>query len=132
MEQVEVQQTTTRQATTAVPATSGEYHQKKRIFRAYQVIYYLLGLVEVLLAARILFKLFGANAASPFISMLYGVSDIFALPFAGIFGVTATQTSVLEWSTIVAMVVYAVVAYGAVELFQLIKPTNPVEVEENV
>ena len=64
--------------------------------------------------------------------LIYNVSDPFALPFAGIFGITVSQGNVFEWSTFVAMAVYAVVAYGIVKLFQLIKPTNPVEVSESV
>jgi hypothetical protein len=135
MEQVDaVQQTTTTstsQATTPVQ-TPDSYHTKKAIFRSYQVIYYILGLIEVLLVARVLLKVFGANAASPFVSFIYSLSDIFALPFAGIFGITASAGNVMEWSTLVAMAVYAVVAYGLVALFQLVKPTNPAEVEENV
>ena len=39
---------------------------------------------------------------------------------------------VFEWSTLIAMAVYAILAYGLVALFQLIKPTNPEEVEQNV
>ena len=123
--------TTTSQATTT-PQTSESYHTKKAIFRSYQVIYYILGVIEILLVARVLLKVFGANAASPFVSFIYSLSDIFALPFAGIFGITASAGNVMEWSTLVAMAVYAVVAYGLVALFQLVKPTNPVEVEENV
>ncbi len=42
------------------------------------------------------------------------------------------EGSVFEWSTIVAGFVYAVVAYGLIQLFQLVKPTNPQEVEEKV
>lgn len=109
-----------------------EYKTKKAIFRTYQVIWYILGTVEVLLAFRIMLKLLGANAQSGFTSFIYGVSNPFALPFAGILGITGVSTMVLEWSTLIAMAVYAIIAYGIVALFQLVKPTNEEEVEQTV
>ena len=108
------------------------YQTKKAIFRTYQIIWYILGVIEVLLAFRFVLKLLGASTYSGFTNFIYSVSDPLALPFAGILGITSTSASVLEWSTLIAMSVYAVVAYGLVELLQLIKPTNPQEVEQNV
>ena len=109
-----------------------EYKTKKAIFRTYQVIWYILGTIEVVLAFRVLLKLLGANAQSGFTGFIYGVSNPFALPFAGILGITGVSTMILEWSTLIAMAVYAVVAYGIVALFQLVKPTNEEEVEQTV
>ena len=108
------------------------YQTKKAIFRTYQIIWYILGVIEVLLAFRFVLKLLGASTYSGFTNFIYSVSDPLALPFAGILGTTSTSASVLEWSTLIAMAVYAVIAYGLVELLQLIKPTNPQEVEQNV
>lgn len=108
------------------------YETKKAIFRTYQVVWYILGVIEVLLAFRILLKLLGANPFSGFVNFIYALSNPFALPFAGILGVTATSDVVLEWSTFIAMGVYAIAAYGIVAIFQLVKPTNPQEVAQNV
>lgn len=109
-----------------------EYQTKKAIFRTYQVIWYILGIVEVLLTSRILLKLLGASYQSGFTNFIYAISDPFALPFAGILRTSGSSGMVLEWSTLIAMAVYAVVAYGIVEFFQFVKPTNPEEVEETV
>lgn len=108
------------------------YQTKKAIFRSYQVIWYILGVVEVLLAFRVVLKFLGANAFSGFTNFIYAISGPFALPFAGILGTTASSNLIFEWSTLIAMAVYAIVAYGIVALFQLIKPTNPEEVEQTV
>ena len=108
------------------------YGTKKAIFRLYQVIWYILGVAEVLLASRILLKLIGANLNSGFTSFIYSVSAPFASPFRGILGETTSLESVIEWSTIIAMAVYAVVAFGLVKLFQLIKPTTEQEVNQSV
>ena len=45
---------------------------------------------------------------------------------------TVSSALVFEWSTLIAMAVYAIIAYGIVALFQLVKPTNPEEVEQTV
>lgn len=108
------------------------YQTKKAIFRSYQIIWYILGVIEVILAFRVILKLLGANAFSGFASFIYAVSGPFALPFSGILGTTISANSVFEWSTLIAMMVYFIVAYGIVALFQLIKPTNPEEVEQTV
>lgn len=108
------------------------YQTKKAIFRSYQVIWYILGVVEVLLAFRVVLKFLGANSYSEFTNLIYAVSGPFAQPFAGIFQTTASSNLVFEWSTLIAMAVYAVVAYGVVALFQLVKPTNPEEVDRTV
>lgn len=79
-------------------------------FRTYQVIWYVLGVVEVLLFFRILLKLLGASTTSGFTSLVYALSNPFALPFGGIFGTSGISQPALEWSTLIAMAVYAVVA----------------------
>ena len=109
-----------------------DYQTKKTIFRSYQIIWYILGVIEVILAFRVLLKLLGASTVSGFTTFIYAISSPFALPFAGILKVTGSSGMVLEWSTLIAMIVYAIIAYGIVALFQLIKPTNPEEVDQTV
>lgn len=109
-----------------------EYQTKKAIFRTYQVIWYILGIIEVVLTFRILLKFLGASTSSGFTNFIYAISNPFALPFAGILGVTGISEMILEWSTLIAMVVYFVVAYGIVAFFQLVKPTDAEEVEQTV
>lgn len=109
-----------------------QYKTKKVIFRTYQVIWYVLGVIETLLIFRLILKALGANPNSGFTNLVYALSNPLALPFRGIFPTPVVEGSVFEWSTIVAGIVYLIVAYGLVKLFQLVKPTNPVEVEEKV
>lgn len=109
------------------------YNKKKTIFRTYQVIWYILGVIEILLTFRVLLKMLGANINSPFVSLIYIITDPLAGPFKGVFGVGINQTGALfEWSTLVAMAVYALIAYAIMQLMQLVKPTNPQEVEQKV
>lgn len=125
---------TVRQVTPPVQTEAPQrvYQKKKAIFRTYQVIWYILGVIEVLLVFRMVLKVLGANPTSGFVNLIYAISDPLALPFAGIFGITVSQGSVFEWSTIVAGFVYFLVAFGLVELMQFIKPTDPEEVHQAV
>jgi hypothetical protein len=109
------------------------YETKKTIFRTYQIIWYVLALFEILLTFRVVLKMLGANISSPFVNLIYAISDPLALPFSGIFRVTYITTGAyFEWSTLVGMVVYLLIAYGLVHLMQLVKPTTPQEVNEKV
>ena len=94
--------------------------------RAKQVIYFIFGIVEVLLAIRFVLLLLGANEASSFVRLIYGLSQPFVLPFQGIFGAPSFDSSVIEWSSLVGIVVYLLVAYGLARLIELIyAPTRP-------
>lgn len=131
------QQQVVRQTRVIKPAVVTEspqktYDTKKVIFRTYQIIWYILGVIEVTLAFRVLLKLLGANAQSGFTNFIYAFTNPFALPFSGILGISGVSNMIFEWSTLIAMAVYAVIAYGIVALFQFIKPTNPEEVEQSV
>ena len=106
--------------------------KKKAIFRTYQVIWYILGVIETLLAFRIALKSLGAYPFSGFTKFIYALSDPLALPFSGILGVTVNAGSVFEWSTFIAIAVYALIAYGIVEFLQFAKPVTPEEVEQGV
>ncbi len=108
------------------------YQTKKVIFRTYQIIWYIVGVIETLLIFRIILKALGANPNSGFTNLIYTLSNPLALPFRGIFPTPVVSGAVFEWSTIVAGIVYLIVAYGLVQLFQMVKPTNPHEVEDRV
>src|SRR5690349_85284 len=47
------------------------YETKKAIFRSWQVIWYILAIVEVILAFRMVFKAIGANPFSGFVTLIY-------------------------------------------------------------
>lgn len=127
-----VTETATAPVATPTEAPQTAYNKKKAIFRMYQVIWYVLGVVEVLLGFRFVLKALGANPASGFTDLIYSLSNPLVQPFRGIFPTAVAEGSVFEWSTIVAAIVYLLVAYGLVKLFQLVKPTTPQEVEEKV
>lgn len=87
------------------------------------LIYFFFGTLEILLAFRLVLKLAGANVGSAFVGLIYGITRIFILPFEGIFRRGFTEgietTSILEPSTLVAIIVYAVLAWGIVKLIRI-------------
>lgn len=89
----------------------------KPLYRGTQVVWYILGLIEILLAFRFALKLLGANPAAGFTEFIYGVTYIFAAPFVSVFRISQVAGSVFEWTTILAMFVYWVVALGIIKIF---------------
>lgn len=97
-----------------------------------KLVNYALGVLEALLTFRLIFKFLGANPGSAFVSFIYTISEVFLAPFVGIFRSavsTGIETkSVLEPTTIIAMIVYALIAYGVVRLIEIYKkPRGGVE-----
>lgn len=72
-----------------------------------QVVWAILGLVEILLGLRFLLKLIAANAESGFGALIYNVSAVFIAPFAGLVPTPVSGGNVLEATTLIAMAVYA-------------------------
>jgi hypothetical protein len=99
----------------------------KPLFKGTQVVWYLLSLLEVLLAFRFVLKLMGANPEAGFSSFLYGITCPFTAPFQAVFAKTAVLGSVLEWTTLLAMLVYWMVALAIVHLFLMSKTVSTPE-----
>ena len=90
------------------------------VTRVKQVIYFIFGVISVLLGMRFVLLLLGANAASPFVTLIDGLSRPLVLPFRGIFSEPALGGSVFEWASLVGIVVYSLVAYGLARGVELI------------
>jgi hypothetical protein len=85
------------------------------------LIYFLLGVLEVVLGLRFIFRLLGASEASSFITFLYNLSHPFVTIFNGIFNDQSIgSTGVFEISTLLAMLIYALIAWGIVSLVRVI------------
>ncbi len=87
---------------------------------ARRVVYYLTGAIVAILALRVVLLLLAANQGAPFVDFVYAVSGFFAWPFFGIFSYQPVYgQSVLEVSTVVAILVYALAGMGIARLFTL-------------
>ena len=113
-----------------VTTTQKEPERERSIFtfKATQLVWLFLGILEGLLALRFVLKLIAANPDSPITVFIYGLTGIFLLPFTGL---TVTPTAggmVLEIPTMIAMLVYGLVAWGIERLIWVIfyRPRGPV------
>jgi len=85
-----------------------------------RVVYYLTGAIVALLAVRLVLLLLAANQGAPFVDFVYALSGFFAWPFFGIFSYQPMYgQSVLEVSSLVAIIVYSLVGMGIARLFTL-------------
>jgi uncharacterized protein YggT (Ycf19 family) len=80
-------------------------------YRLTQLIYWVFGLVEGLILVRLILKVLGANQTAGFAQFIYGITAPLVAPFMGLFSNPAYQNSILELSSIVALIVYALVAW---------------------
>lgn len=103
-----------------------DHSEERWVAQTTRVVYYILGVIEVLLAFRFLFRLLGASTGSGFVALLYSLTRILIQPFIGIFSSVSSGGNaagyVFEPATIIAMIVYAVIARGIVSLVRLRVP----------
>jgi hypothetical protein len=95
------------------------------------IMYFFLGLLDILLAFRFIFKLTGASTSSGFVNFIYNSTRIFILPFEGIFSRGTAEgmetTAIFEPATLVAIIVYAILVWGIVRLVHILSGEKQVE-----
>lgn len=101
----------------------------KPLYKATQVVWFLFGVLELLLLTRFVLKLLGANPLAGFTDFIYSVSFPFVAPFQNVFGIFAAEDSLVEWSTLLAIIVYWVVANLITKLLLLGRPVTQNEAQ---
>jgi len=113
-----------------VTSSQQEPEREQRIltFKATQLIWLFLGVLEALIALRIGLKLIGANPDSPIVSLIYGFTYLFLFPFEGMTATPSAGGMVLELSSLFAMLIYALIAWAVERIVWLIlyRPRGPV------
>ncbi len=90
---------------------------------AARVVWFIAGTLATLLAFRFFLILFGANSVNPFTNFIYAVTYPFAAPFFGIFSYTQEYgIARFEASTLLAILVYLLIALGIVKLITIRQP----------
>ena len=97
------------------------------LYRGVQLVWYLVGILEALLAFRFVLKLMGANPAAGFTNFVYSLSEPFVAPFINVFRIPRVEGSVLEWTTLLAMLVYFLIALAIVKLLAMSRPVSAPE-----
>ncbi len=85
-----------------------------------QIIWLVLGILEAAIGIRVLLKLMGANPEAGFARFVYNFTAIFLAPFENLFNNPAVEGAVFEISSVIAMLVYALITWGIVRLVWII------------
>jgi hypothetical protein len=99
----------------------------KPLYRGTQIVWYILGLLEAVLAFRFFLKLLGANPSAGFSDFIYTISYPFVSGFLNVFRITRVDSSVIEWTTLLAMAVYWFAAWAIIRLFFMGKSVSTPE-----
>jgi len=118
----------TKVETTNEPVSGGTV-RRERVSRAasvpgvvvaQRVVWFIVGVIVILLALRMLLLLLAANRGNAFVDFIYNLSGAFAAPFYGIFNYQPQYgSSVFELSSLVAILIYALVGWLLVSLVTL-------------
>lgn len=112
----------TQQQRSTVRTTQTEPGREQRLltFKATQLIWLGLAVLEILIGLRVVFKLAGVNAANVFANLLYSVTDLFLFPFSGLLAAPVAGAMVLEISSLIAMAFYFLAAWALVKLVNVV------------
>lgn len=93
--------------------------------RISKVFYIILGLLELLLAMRVVLILIGTVSEAAFTAFVYRFSQYLVGPFQGTVPPSAFGSFVVEWDSIIAMLVYAIGVFIFMKILKMILPKSP-------
>jgi uncharacterized protein YggT (Ycf19 family) len=88
-------------------------------YRSIQFIWFVAALIDTLVGIRFVLKLFAASPLSSFVSLLYAITNPLVAPFRNIFPVSGTSGFVFEPASLVALVIYPLIALALVSLIRI-------------
>jgi len=104
----------------------------KPLYRGTQIVWYLVTLLEAFLLLRFVLKLLQANPGAGFTDFIYGVSGIFTAPFEAVFRNARVDGSVFEWTTLLAMAIYWLLAFAITKIFVMGRPVSTMEAQDKL
>jgi hypothetical protein len=107
--------------------TAPGYSYDPTLAQFLRVMWFMLGLLEGVLALRFLLAMMAANPRNAFASLVYGLTGPFVAPFRTLFPTPAADGSVVELYTLIAMLVYFLAWWTIVKLIGVVT-NRPVDV----
>jgi hypothetical protein len=107
-------------------------HRESPSVYAARVVWTIMGIVEGILGLQFILRLIGANPAAGFTNFIYSLAHPLLVPFFNVVRNTSTGSNggVFEWTTLIAMVVYWLLAWAIIRLFFLNDSTDHVDYVE--
>jgi hypothetical protein len=97
----------------AAPASAPviKTERQRALTKTSRIIWLLTGILEALIGIRVILKLIAANPDAGFARFIYGMTEVFLVPFQGLTPTPAAGASVLEIPSLIAMAVYALISW---------------------
>lgn len=126
-QQTEIRETVTRDGDTSVQRQTVERKSNTSgVVLAQRIVWFIVGVISAILAIRFALLLLGASREAGFTDFVYSLSAPFVAPFIGIFGEPVYGESVLEVASILAIVIYLLVALAIVKLLTIARPKDEI------
>ena len=93
--------------------------KSENIEKIIQLVWFVVGFINVILGLRIIFLLFNAQQ-SGFTGALYSITRPFVMPFNGIFPAPGQGNTYFDTAALVAIIIFSLAAWGAVTLIRII------------
>ena len=98
---------------------------RESVYKVSQVIWLLFGALEALLGIRVILMLIGANPANWFTAFVYQLTQLFLWPFQNLIANPSFQNMTLEVTSIIAMIVYALLGWIIVRMIWVVFYRSP-------
>jgi len=98
---------------------------RENVYKISQFIWLLFGGLEALIGIRVILMLIGANQGNWFTAFVYQLSSLFLWPFQNLITNPSFQSMTLEVTSIIAMIVYALLGWLLVRLIRVIFYRTP-------
>lgn len=79
-------------------------------------------IVELLLSLRLIFKFLAVNTHTPFVAWVYDSTSVLVKPFVGILPNLNLGNFVIDFATLIALVVYVLAGYLVLQMFSSVNP----------
>lgn len=107
-------------ATYVEPFAVDPRQRRYNLLRVTQLVWLVTWSLEALFGIRVLLKLIAANPDAGFAQFIYNMTAVFLTPFFGLTASPSANGAVLEISTLIAMMVYALLAWAVVRVMWLV------------
>ena len=104
----------------------------KPLYHGTQIVWFILGTIEILLGLRFVLKLLGANPLATFTDIIYSLTNVFVSPFVSVFRTSYPVGTAFEWTTLLAMFIYYLIAYGIIKLLLMGQDVSTVEAADRL
>ena len=85
-----------------------------------KIINAIIGIIEFMLALRLVLELLSASSSSTFVAWMYGVTSGLVTPFTGAFPALSLAGFPIDFAVILAMIGYAIIGWLIIRLLAFI------------